>query len=84
MEEKTFDRETVLELIDDAMNKGDRSVSIYVGKHGMSINVYPYEPGLQKWIHDEEHHCYVCPNCGCIEHDQSFYCRGCGEQLKAC
>lgn len=37
------DLENIKELIDDAMTKRDRSVSIYIHpENGMSVNVYPW------------------------------------------
>ena len=36
-----FSRYILHELIDETMEKKDRSLSIYIGEHGVSISVFP-------------------------------------------
>ena len=74
-------------IIDDAMEKKDRTVSIYIGQSCVTINVTPYEPEEPaRWIHIEnDHHCsyrFECSACGAEHEFPSLYCPHCGEQMK--
>ena len=44
---KNFD---IHKLIDDAMEKKDRSVTIFFGKHGTSVSVYPITDDVEEAI----------------------------------
>lgn len=67
-----------------------RSVSIFIMGDNTSVNIYPYETGLQKWIQTYEdtkdsrisRATYRCPNCGAASKYASPYCSICGEQLR--
>ena len=41
MNHDEFTKYVMHDFIDKAMDKKDRSVSIYIGEHGVSISVYP-------------------------------------------
>ena len=41
MQIEGFSKIILYDLIEDAMRTKDRSVSIYIGEHGVSISVYP-------------------------------------------
>lgn len=85
-----IDVDTIHKIIDDAMEKKDRSVSLFINEDGMSVNVYPYETGLQTWVttyEDTGVPCFTrpkhsCPNCGSPSERLTPYCPYCGEQLK--
>lgn len=68
-------------IIDDAMEKRDRTVSIYIGEAGVSVNVYPVDHDEVYWKADPDG--LICTNCGF--QDQSYckytYCPGCGELM---
>lgn len=70
-------------IIDDAMTKGDRSVSIFIGPLGTTINVYPYVEEKHCWIQRNDKDYPECSNCGHRDHtwDCSTYCPDCGEQM---
>lgn len=72
-------------LIDDAMEKKDRTVSIFITKNSTTINVYPNTDDGMKWI---EHIRYVnknkkiefeCSKCGAFVVHPDLYCSHCGE-----
>lgn len=73
-------------IIDDAMEKKDRTVSIYIGRGGVvSINVQPYEMEVPHWInHDTDilRTMYECSACGHANDWLANYCPHCGEQMK--
>ena len=87
MEKQSIDM--IFKMIDDAIDKKDRYINIFIGAEGISTNVYPYEMGHQKWIRvsiydgnkDIVGYKYRCPECGNISHLDSPYCPLCGEQL---
>lgn len=68
-------------IIDDAMEKRDRTVSIYIGEAGVSVNVYPADQDKVQWI--ETKHGMICSNCGNRESswDCPTYCSRCGELM---
>jgi hypothetical protein len=65
------------------MAKGDRSVSIFLGSYGTTINVNPYVEEKHYWLIDEKKCWPVCSNCGYEDSHRagSTYCGGCGEQM---
>lgn len=69
-------------IIDDAIEKKDRYVSISIVEAGTMVHVYPHETGQMSWKVIENHrHPYVCPNCG-RPSDQAYpHCPWCGEDL---
>ena len=72
-------------IIDDAMEKKDRYVTIFISKEGTTINVHPYEDKESKWIyHDpnESNYHFECSECGSISEFATPYCPVCGEKLK--
>lgn len=79
-------------IIDDAMEKKDRYVTVYIGKHGTSVNVYPVDESKTMWIDftlepivegkmHTFHVNYKCSNCGRHSTTPSLYCPHCGEQM---
>lgn len=76
---------SIHKIIDDAMEKRDRTVSIFISaeNNAVSVNVYPVEQDKVKWIYREDsQYCYnfECSNCGMTSEFQTTYCPSCGEQ----
>lgn len=73
-------------IIDDAMEKRDRSVTIFINKDATTVSVYPYEDKPREWIPQQDHlgrpDGFKCPECGMWEGNTSPYCPSCGEKLK--
>lgn len=78
-------------IIDDAMEKRDRTVSIYIGEAGVSVNVYPVDHDKCQWIfcrvpdgNGGFKGSFTCSNCGYALadiRDKGSYCGGCGELM---
>ena len=68
-------------IIDDAMEKKDRSVSIFIHGDSTSVSVYPYSEENKRWIPDGSG--LKCPVCGVYSRHGGLYCSTCGEQLCA-
>lgn len=74
-------------IIDDAMEKRDRTVSIYIGEAGVSVTVSPADQDKVMWIHKadntyDETYCrtwFQCSNCGHDNNHTTPYCPVCGE-----
>lgn len=66
-------------IIDDAIEKKDRSVMIFINGETVSVSVNPIE-GPLKWLKCG-YHVYKCPNCGVDTDKQTQYCSECGEKL---
>ena len=68
-------------IIDDAMEKGDRSVYILIHSVGMSVTINPYVEEKCQWVrYDNDMH-MTCSNCKFkvgTAYD-STYCPNCGE-----
>jgi len=70
-------------IIDDAMEKKDRSVTIFINKDATTVSVYPYEDKPLAWVESTKtNYSYQCPTCGDHFRTQSPYCPTCGEKLK--
>lgn len=69
-------------IIDDAMEKKDRTVNIYIGESGTSIYVSPRDDEPLAWVPNPKGIGYLCPTCGYWDIDQRPYCSTCGEKLK--
>ena len=70
-------------IIDDAMGKKDRSVTMFINKDATTVSVYPYEDKPLEWLKaDQPAFNYKCPTCGDEFRRQSPYCPTCGERLK--
>lgn len=80
-------RKSIDKAVDDALEKNDRSVCIFISKDGnTSINIDPYKPEEKpKWIADKDitgRVCgYVCSECGCYNSITTAFCPNCGEKL---
>lgn len=78
------------QLIDDAMEKKDRCVMIYIGEAGTTVHINPYDDKPLEWIERKTgtidnpyfHIDYECPSCGYYVRIKSPYCPFCGEKLK--
>lgn len=69
-------------IIDDAMEKKDRSVTISIVESGVSVHVSPYETGQQSWkVVENRRTPYVCPECGRPAEQAYPHCPWCGEDL---
>ena len=80
--EKLICREIdIHKIIDDAMEKKDRTVMIFIGKDGMTIHVDPLNDTKPRWV-DKDTTC-VCSECGSTNKWPSPFCPICGEKLAA-
>lgn len=84
-DEKIGSQVDIHKLVDDAMEKKDRYVMIFISESGTSVYVYPYENEKASWraFKDpgtgKQH--ILCGNCN-RESDQGYpYCPWCGEEL---
>lgn len=74
---------SIHKIIDDAMEKRDRTVSIFISaeNNAVSVNVYPVNHDEVYWKADPDG--LICTNCGF--QDQSYskytYCPDCGELM---
>mgnify|MGYP003312296496 FL=1 len=66
-------------LIDEAMEKKDRYVSIYIGEFATTVSVHPTQ-GKAMWLHDNDGRIY-CSSCGNRSRDCGTYCSFCGEEI---
>ena len=75
----------ICKVIDEAMEKKDRSVTILISPNGTSISIYPYSEEKPHWISvidsDGKTKFYRCSECGKSSHIPDRYCRHCGEAL---
>ena len=72
-------------IIDEAMEKRDRTVSVFISGENMHVTVAPLGADEPRWIPrkiEEDTFRYICPVCGEWEDFESRYCRTCGEALK--
>ena len=72
-------------IIDEAMEKRDRTVSVFISGENMHVTVAPLGEDEPRWIEkavDNHQSVYVCSACGEEEMLPSRYCRNCGEALK--
>lgn len=70
------------ELIDEAIKKKDRSISILVTDAGTSVSIYPYNDRLEEWI-PIDNETLECPQCGSVSKWITPYCSTCGTNLRA-
>jgi len=71
----------IQKIIDDAMEKGDRSVHISIVGDGVDISVQPYkEEGRGEWklVNGD----YYCSKCNMMERYPQLYCPACGSEMK--
>ena len=70
-------------IIDDAMEKRDRTVSIFIRDGDAHITINPYEDEKVYWIYHEgtDKYSFECSNCGIDSEFQTAYCPSCGEQM---
>lgn len=84
----------IQKIIDDAMEKGDRSVHISIVGDGVDISVQPYKEGDEwgEWIEVKSDRDdlpltftvgYRCSKCGHHHPHMSLYCSICGSRMKA-
>ncbi len=78
----------ICKIIDDAMEKKDRSVQLFISNQRILISVYPYEQGYPNWIPVEDplsnKQKFRCPECKSYSDFMTPYCPICGEQLSEC
>lgn len=67
-------------IIDEAMEKRDRTVSVFINGDATSVTVTPLGEDEPRWIVRSLG--YECSVCGCIFPVMSRYCSNCGEALK--
>lgn len=74
-----FNKEDIHKIIDDAMEKKDRDVTIFIGKDLIHITVTPLENTKPMWIDKDT--VYVCSECGSRNTWPAPFCPICGEKL---
>lgn len=89
MSELSLTNNDIHKIIDDAMERGDRSVHVLIHSAGMSINVSPssQNDGM-KWIEEQvidpgyyDPHTFHCSECGYVIHNMTpHYCPDCGAE----
>ena len=75
----------VNKIIDDAMEKKDRSVNIFIHGDNVSVYVEPLEKHDPRWIIPERPgpKCkYECSECHVWTDTLTPYCGSCGEKLR--
>jgi rubrerythrin len=78
----------IRELVDDAMKKKDRYVSVLISKDDVHVIVKPLADDPRWIINDIKltdnyiRHEYHCSECGNVDMHPSPYCPMCGEKLK--
>lgn len=70
-------------IIDDSIEKSDRSVTIYISKDATTISIYPHTDEKHHWIRSPYRRDAHCSNCGHSDAswECSTFCPGCGEQM---
>lgn len=82
-ENKMTENIDINKIIDDAIEKKDRSVMIFINGETTSVSINPIE-GPLKWKTfntPDGYISYKCPNCGVTTDYQTQYCSECGEKL---
>lgn len=84
-EDVTIGSVDVHKIIDDAMEKKNRSVFIHISPNfGTTVKVEPYDPTPKKWIRKEGGN-LMCPECGWdvgyYRSSEPCYCPMCGEKI---
>lgn len=70
----------IYKIIDEAMEKKDRSVSIFIHNNNVNISVYPYSNEELRWKKTPSL-MVACPSCGQTQEYCTPYCGLCGEKL---
>lgn len=77
-------------IIDDAMEKKDRAVMIFISDVGTTVNVHPIDDHKPHWIpqyvkNDKFNYeytaSYACSECGAENKYPTCYCGFCGEKM---
>ena len=71
----------IYKIIDDAIEKKDRSITIFITGDNMSVYVNPLEEPA-RWLKTESLLTSQCSNCGLKSTVETQYCPDCGEKLK--
>ena len=76
-------------LVDEAMEKKDRTVHIFIMGDNISVDVRPLEESDPRWIVHEENRTrhvvryqFECSECRTYSQDPTPYCPFCGEKLR--
>lgn len=67
-------------IIDDAMEKKDRTVTVFITGENISVSVSPLDDTPRKWSKALTG-ISKCPECGYTTNRESVYCPDCGEKL---
>jgi hypothetical protein len=70
----------IREIINQAMDRDDKEICIYVRGETMTVKVNSYKEEKLSWI-KKECDWFVCPECGGDSRIPTRYCSRCGEQL---
>jgi hypothetical protein len=78
-ESKPIGKTDILRIINQAMERNDKQISIFIRGDVMSVNVNPYEADDPRWI-KRDYNCYECSACGQVTEYPIMYCTYCGER----
>ena len=79
---ENYDKELLNHLIDEAMEKKDRTVTIYISSTGTSVTISPIELTKPRWIYvNDDGGACQCSECGRYQTWTTPYCPECGEKL---
>lgn len=67
----------IYKIIDDAMTKKDRNVTIFISGENTSVYIRPEEKPM--WV--KKNGWYQCPECQNESRNVSIYCPTCGEKM---
>lgn len=76
-------------IIDDAMEKKDRTVCVFMTQYGVRIQVDPIDEHKPHWVEKDvaagpyRHYQMKCSECGYETNNPTPYCPACGEKLAA-
>ena len=68
-------------IIDDAMEKKDRTINVYIGQYGTSIYIHPYAENKTVWKAAPGAKHPYCSSCGKQAESAYPYCPWCGESV---
>ena len=70
----------IREIINQAMDRDDKQISIFIRGDVVSVDVRPYKEEAPRWIKHGNFE-YECSNCGDIRKYPLTYCPNCGEMI---
>ena len=75
-----MERVDINKIVDDAMEKKDRTVTVFISGENVSVSVSPLDNTPAKWNRVLAG-ISKCPECGYKTNCETQYCPECGEKL---